>query len=364
MAKRAMNKSQKLVKYLPTKRHRAVWWRSFRIWQRKPHELAPLSEKSCKCACCGTEYTGNYCPRCGQASVVGRFSFRKALALFLDVWDVNNRSVFRSIFDLMLRPGYMIRDYLNGMQAAYLSPFKLFFLLATFSLIVEKGFTFDIEKYEKKYTDSSVDKTIEPNKATESTVNLDDILPDVVKADEQPETRVADAQPTEDEAEQNEDADDANDEHNSMTYEELHLQTKVGKLLFKVLSAFDVFSEQNPAIFSLLLLALFSLPLFIFFRSTPSIPDLRYSEFMVAIICTSNTYSIYSILAKLLGFGLLKLISFIMIFVTFKQFSGYSKRHVLGYMILVGFMVVVVFLALAFILGFYFYKNEPALLDK
>ena len=357
-----MNKSQKLVKYIPTKRHLSVWWRAFRIWQRKPHELAPMSEKSCKCACCGTEYTGNYCPRCGQASAVGRFSFRKAFALFLDVWDVNNRSVFRSIFDTMVRPGYMIRDYLNGMQAAYFSPFKLFFLLATFSLIVEKGFTFDFEK--KKDTGSSVDETFEPNKATESTVNLDDILPDVVKPDEQPETIVADAQPTEDEAEQNEDADDANEEHDSMTYEDLHLQTKVGKFLMNVLSVLDVMSEQNPAIFSLMLLALLSLPLFIFFRSTPSIPDLRYSEFMVAIICTSNTYSVYSIIAQLLDSDLLKLVSFIMIFVTFKQFSGYSKRRVLGYIFLVGFMVIVVFLTVAFVLGYYFYKNEPALLDK
>jgi hypothetical protein len=49
---------------------------------------------------------------------VGRFSFKKAALLFLDVWGVGNRSMFRSIRDLMLRPGFVIRDYLSGMQSA------------------------------------------------------------------------------------------------------------------------------------------------------------------------------------------------------------------------------------------------------
>lgn len=338
-----MNKSQKIVNYIPTKRRLAVWWRAFRIWQQAPHQVAPLSEKTCKCACCGTEYTGNYCPRCGQMSEVGRFSFRKAIALFLDVWDVNNRSVFRSIFDLMLRPGYMIRDYLNGMQAAYLSPFKMFFLLATFSLIVEQGFTFDFDKDKRNNNGSSVDTSYEPNKATESTVNLDD------------------TQPTEADTEENEDAAEAGEKHEDMTYEDVHLQSRLAKIGLKVLMAFDSFNEQNPAIFSLLILALFSLPLFIFFRSTPSVPNLRYSEFLLAIICTSNTYSIYSILAKLLDSELLKLFSLIMILVTFKQFSGYSKRRVLGYMTLAGIMMLVVFIILACAVACYLYKNEPAL---
>ena len=52
---------------------------------------------------------------------MGRFSFKKALLLFLDVWGIGNRSMFRSLRDLMFRPGYMIRGYLRGMQSAYLN---------------------------------------------------------------------------------------------------------------------------------------------------------------------------------------------------------------------------------------------------
>ena len=47
--------------------------------------------------------------------------------------------MFRSIRDLILRPGYMIRDYLRGMQMAYFPPFKMFFLLLALSLLVDSG---------------------------------------------------------------------------------------------------------------------------------------------------------------------------------------------------------------------------------
>ena len=69
----------------------------------------------------------------------GRYSFKKALLLFLDFWGVGNRGMFRSILDLILLPGYMIRDYLRGMQIAYFPPFKMFFLLIALSLVVDSG---------------------------------------------------------------------------------------------------------------------------------------------------------------------------------------------------------------------------------
>ena len=128
------------------KRQWNTWYRAFRLWQRRPHEVKPLSENQHACASCGTLYQGNYCPRCGQSAVVGRFSFKKAVLLFLDVWGIGNRGMFRSIRDLMFRPGYMIHDYLGGMQSAYFPPFKMFFLLTALSLLIEHGFDFGVEE--------------------------------------------------------------------------------------------------------------------------------------------------------------------------------------------------------------------------
>ncbi len=47
-------------------------------------------------------------PPCGQSARIGRYSFRKAALLFLDVWGLGNRGLFRTLRDLLLRPGYMI----------------------------------------------------------------------------------------------------------------------------------------------------------------------------------------------------------------------------------------------------------------
>ena len=114
-------------------------YRRFREWEQQPHEVAPLLEDEHVCATCGTRFEGNYCPRCGQSSKIGRYSFKKALLLFLDVWGVGNRGMFRSLRDLILRPGYMIRDYLRGMQMAYFPPFKMFFLLFTLTILIQSG---------------------------------------------------------------------------------------------------------------------------------------------------------------------------------------------------------------------------------
>ena len=136
----------KALQIITNKQKWAAWRRAFRIWQRKPHEVAPLSTESHECNSCGTTFTGNYCPRCGQSASIGRFSFKKTFLLFLDVWGLGNRGMFHSIRDLILRPGYMIRDYISGKQSAYFPPFKMFFLLVALSLLVEHGFSFGLEE--------------------------------------------------------------------------------------------------------------------------------------------------------------------------------------------------------------------------
>ena len=125
-------------------------YKRFREWKLHPHQVAPLSEEQHECATCGTHYEGNYCPRCGQSARIGRYSFKKAILLFLDVWGLGNRGMFRSIRDLILRPGYMIRDYLRGMQMAYFPPFKMFFLLLALWLVVDSGLNIQLVNRDKQ----------------------------------------------------------------------------------------------------------------------------------------------------------------------------------------------------------------------
>ena len=227
------SKTKKVLNYLTSRKKRAVLKRAFHVWQLKPHAVAPLSESTHVCAACGTEYQGNYCPRCGQSASVGRFSFKKAMQHFLNVWGMGNRSMFRSLRDLVLRPGYMIRDYLSGMQSAYFPPFKMFFVFVAISLLVEHGLSFDVE--EKR------EHTFEPQT-------------EVVQQNQQ---------------EKNE-----------------HLLLSI---VDRFTTKMDSLREKNPAIVSLLALMLFSWPLFFFLHKTPKIPDLWFSEFIVVLVYTSNT---------------------------------------------------------------------------
>ena len=125
-------------------------YKRYKEWKLQPHQVAPLSEEQHECATCGTRYDGNYCPRCGQSAKIGRYSFKNAFLLFLDVWGLGNRGMFRSIRDLILRPGYMIRDYLRGMQMAYFPPFKLFFLLLALWLVVDSGLNIQFVNRDKQ----------------------------------------------------------------------------------------------------------------------------------------------------------------------------------------------------------------------
>ena len=279
------------------KHQRTVWLRAFHIWQHRPHKLAPLSEVIHECASCHTNYQGNYCPRCGQSSTIGRFSFKKAFLLFLDVWGVGNRSMFRSIRDLMLRPGFMIRDYLGGMQSAYFPPFKMFFLLTALSLLVQHGFDLGLNKEEKQIAEQNAENIFSPENFKQE--YTDETAMDDVKKPE-----------------------------------EVEQVSKIFKIAWAFGHTMDSLREKNPAIFALVSLVLFSLPLYHFIRHSPTIPNLRFSEFIVALIYTANMFSIYSIAGSLLNFYLLKLLAVLMIFVTFKQLTGYSKRRMLGYILL------------------------------
>lgn len=297
----------KVLRYLVSGRKRKVLLRAFHIWQLRPAKITPLSEAVNTCASCGTEFQGNYCPRCGQSASVRRFSLRKTILLFLDEWGLGNRNLlFRCLRDLMLRPGYMIRDYLSGMQSAYFSPFKLFFLLTAFSLIVEQGLKLDIDapKYQPEETNTEMAE-----------------MPEEVEGIEKAEVLEKDE-----------------DEGASQL-------TVNGKDVFKdapsVLRATEKFvrllkalMDKNPALFALLVLVLFSSPMFLFFRSSPNIPNLRFSEFILALVYTADVFSIYSLIGDLLNLDFFNIIALLMIFVALKQLFGFKKRRLLWYMIL------------------------------
>ena len=255
-------------------------YRRFSEWKEQPHQVAPLSDEAHECPTSGTHYEGNYCPRCGQSCKIGRYSFKNALLLYLDVWGVGNRGMFRSIRDLMLRPGYMIRDYLRGMQMAYFPPFKMFFLFIALMLVVDSGL--NIQGINRmKQNNGEVEQVL--NEA----FNIEETKPE------------------------------AKTPKKEVSYTE------------KATDKLNAWIEQHTSAFHLILLLLFSLPFYLMFRHSPAIPDLRLSECIVAMVYISTMLIIYNIVPSLLCFStkaemIYSILTLLLVIIPLKQLTGYS----------------------------------------
>lgn len=108
-------------------------YRRFRAWEirldrrQQQREIVPdtVDDTRRSCSNCGTRYTGRICPQCGQVGTWSRYTWRQAFLNLLDIWGLGNRPMFRTLKELFWRPGYMVRDYLNGHRQFYFPPFKL-----------------------------------------------------------------------------------------------------------------------------------------------------------------------------------------------------------------------------------------------
>lgn len=272
-------------------------WKAFCEWQRRPSHIPQMVEEHHRCGTCGQEFQGNYCPCCGQSAKIGRYSFKNALLLFLDVWGVGNRGMFRTLRDLILRPGYLIRDYISGMQMAYFPPFKLLFLLTALLLVVDSGVNLKGEDYLANYHE----KTVKTGNS-------------FAKKDKQEET-------TRDER-----WDRVSDWY-----------------IVKVRE----FKEDKPAFFWLLLLFVLSLPLYLFFRKSPNIPDLRYSELLIALVYIWGMHDIYEIVLTFFCVydDTVSEVVLLLFIIPLKQLSGFKWWRTSLYLLLSYLAAIVILLA-------------------
>lgn len=248
----------------------------FKEWQIKPYEVAQFTAEKHECATCHTEFHGNYCPRCGQKSTIGRYSFKTAFLTFLDVWGLGNRGMFRTIRDLLLRPGYMIRDYLSGMQMAYFPPFKMFFLVITLSVLVDSGLNIKM------------------------TNTLNNTFTTTTKVDVSKEP------------------DQALNDNDSKKKLELKILDKIDKCVSWL--------DNNQTIVQFLLLLVLSGPMYLLFRKNKKIPDIRYSELFIAMVYITNMMTIINIIGGffLPGNASVKHLAYALSIIPLTQLFGYS----------------------------------------
>ena len=288
-------------------------YRQFKAWQLRPREVAPMSQEEHDCLNCHDHYTGSFCPRCGQPATTSRFSWKVAVASFIDAYGLGERGMFRTMGNLLLRPGYLILDYLRGMRASYFAPFKMYFLLFAVSLLVTHGLNIKGENF--SFSDdfeSAVQEVKEEERAEKAAT---------------PEVEVS-----------------FNGDDNTSSSE------RIREILYWVVEKAALFAKNYPALNILLLLVMMSGILFFFFRRSPNIPDMRYSEFFVTLLYTTNMYTIYSIVFDLFCLGKLSSYAIFLTIIPLKQVSGFSWwRTILKFA--VAFVIILVLFILLIILG-------------
>ena len=88
------------------------------------------------CLNCGTRLRGQYCGHCGQRASSRLISLWELTRdAFGDLFELDSR-LWRTLIPLLIRPGRLTRDYLEGRRARYMPPFRMYLVLSVIFFVV------------------------------------------------------------------------------------------------------------------------------------------------------------------------------------------------------------------------------------
>lgn len=153
-------------------------------------------QAKCDCANCGTNTVGKYCHGCGQSTHIHRSLLHMVEELLHGLFHFDTKA-WRTIPALILNPGQLTRDYIEGKRTSYVSPLALFLFLIflmffVFSLTMKdpdpKVFNNNLSK-EELVQEIGKSKEKLSIQAAEETVLLKNHASPIDKRDEMEETK-------------------------------------------------------------------------------------------------------------------------------------------------------------------------------
>jgi hypothetical protein len=88
------------------------------------------------CLNCGAHLRGQYCGHCGQRSRSRLISLWELIRdAFGDLFELDSR-LWQTLVPLMIRPGLLTHDYLQGRRARYMPPFRMYLVLSVLFFLV------------------------------------------------------------------------------------------------------------------------------------------------------------------------------------------------------------------------------------
>ena len=145
-----MNKEQ-LIQYY----HRFCRWQ-----QAEPRYVNRHEGEVRYCHNCGTEFSDNFCPRCGQRAEVGRVGWRSIRESITLLWGLDSRSLGYTLVQLLGRPGYLVRDYISGHRQVSFPPVKMLVLVCLSVVIFESVFHLENNVISMHFKDEKIESVM------------------------------------------------------------------------------------------------------------------------------------------------------------------------------------------------------------
>ena len=133
----------------------------FRRWQQtEPHYVNRHQDTVQHCHNCDTDYSGNFCPVCGQRAELGRVGWQTIKDNIALLWGMDSRSLGYTLLQLLGRPGYLVRDYISGRRQVSFPPVKMLILVCLFVVIFETVFDVKSAVLKIKFNVQEVDDVV------------------------------------------------------------------------------------------------------------------------------------------------------------------------------------------------------------
>lgn len=147
-----------------------------------PMPPAPAAARG-TCGNCGSPLLGEYCYACGQPVTGMVRHFSTIVGDFTDTvlnWDAR---LPRTLWPLLVRPGFLTREYFSGRRVRYVSPVRLFVTLAIVTFFVAQLMISFGDNLNVNFEDGPVDASFSQVQSVEEVIRQrDEALADLAEA--------------------------------------------------------------------------------------------------------------------------------------------------------------------------------------
>lgn len=95
-----------------------------------------MTPTSTACKNCGSPLNGNFCQQCGQKADIHKITLRHLLHEFFHALTHADKGFLFLSKELIIRPGYVTQEYLDGKRKKYFNPLSFFVIASTIWAIV------------------------------------------------------------------------------------------------------------------------------------------------------------------------------------------------------------------------------------